>query len=95
MKVTFLFATAASLCLSFEATAADIAMLATGATKEIVLELVPQFEKSSGHKVVATWTGTEGIRKRIGDGEVYDLIIVGAPVVDKFIQEGKEAGPNS
>jgi molybdate transport system substrate-binding protein len=70
-------------------------MLATGATKEIVLELVPQFEKSSGHKVVATWTGTEGIRKRIGDGEVYDLIIVGAPVVDKFIQEGKEAGPNS
>ena len=66
-------------------------MLATGATKEIVLELIPQFKKSSGHKVVATWTGTEGIRKRIGDGEVYDLIIVGAPVVDTFIQQGKIA----
>lgn len=91
MKVAFLFAAAASLCLSFETIAADIAMLATGATKEIVLELIPQFEKSSGYKVVATWTGTEGIRKKMGDGEVYDLIIVGAPVVDTFIQQGKIA----
>jgi molybdate transport system substrate-binding protein len=91
MKVAFLFVAAASLFLSDRAVAADIAVLATGATKEIILELIPQFEKSSGHKVVATWTGTAGIRKRIGDGEVYDLIIVGAPVIDTFIQQGKVA----
>ena len=91
MKVAFLFALAASLFLSAQAVAADIAVLATGATKEIILELIPQFEKSSGHKVVTTWTGTAGIRKRIGDGEVYDLIIVGAPVIDAFIQQGKVA----
>ena len=68
-----------------------IAVLATGATKEILVDLIPQFEKSSEHKVVATWTGTESIRKRIGDGEVYDLVIVGAPVIDAFIQQGKVA----
>ena len=89
MKFAFLFAAAASLFLSAQAVAADIAVLAPGATKEIILELIPQFEKSSGHKVVTTWTGTAGIRKRIGDGEVYDLIIVGAPVIDAFIQQGK------
>ena len=89
MKVTLLFAAVASLFLSAQAVAADIGVLATGATKEIILELIPQFEKSSGHKVVTTWTGTAGIRKRIGDGEVYDLIIVGAPVIDAFIQQGK------
>jgi len=89
MKVAFLFVSAASLFLTASAVAADIALLATGATKEIILELIPQFEKSYGHKVVTTWTGTAGIRKRIGDGEVYDLIIVGAPVVDAFIQQGK------
>ena len=72
MKVAFLFVAAASLFLSAQAVAADIAVLATGATKEIILELIPQFEKSSGHKVVATWTGTAGIQKRIGDGEVYE-----------------------
>ena len=38
-----------------------------------------------------TWTGTAGIRKRVGDGEVYDLVIVGAPVIDTFIQQGKIA----
>jgi molybdate transport system substrate-binding protein len=88
MRIAFVFA-AAVLFVSSRASAADIAMLATGATKEIVLELIPQFEKSTGHKVVATWTGTAGIRKRIGDGEIYDLVIVGAPVIDSFIAQGK------
>ena len=91
MKVAFIFAAAASLFLSFGAVAADIAVLATGATKEIILDLIPLFEKSSGHKVIMTWTGTAGIRKRVGDGEVYDLVIVGAPVIDTFIQQGKIA----
>jgi molybdate transport system substrate-binding protein len=91
MKVAFIFAAAASLSLSFGAMAADVTVLAAGATKEIILELIPEFEKSSGHKVVTTWTGTAGIRKRIGDGEVYDLVIVGKPVIDTFIQQGKVA----
>ena len=43
MKVAFIFAAAASLFLSFGAVAADIAVLATGATKEIMLDLIPQF----------------------------------------------------
>lgn len=38
---------------------------------------------------MTTWTGTAGIRKRIGDGEIYDLVIVGRPVIDAFIQQGK------
>lgn len=90
MRIAFVFA-AAVLFVSSGASAVDIAMLATGATKEIVLELIPQFEKSTGHKVIATWTGTAGIRKRIGDGEIYDLVIVGAPVIDSFIAQGKVA----
>jgi molybdate transport system substrate-binding protein len=89
MKIAFVLAT--SVLLASRASAADIALLATGATKEIVLELIPQFEKSTGHKVIATWTGTAGIRKRIGDGEIYDLVIVGAPVIDSFIAQGKVA----
>jgi molybdate transport system substrate-binding protein len=90
MRIAFVFA-AAVLFVSSSASAVDIAMLATGATKEIVLELIPQFEKSTGHKVIATWTGTAGIRKRIGDDEIYDLVIVGAPVIDSFIAQGKVA----
>ena len=91
MRIAFVFAAAVLFVSSPRASAADIAMLATGATKEIVLELIAQFEKRTGHKVVPTWTGTAGIRKRIGDGEIYDLVIVGAPVIDSFIAQGKVA----
>jgi molybdate transport system substrate-binding protein len=91
MKVAFIFAAAAAVVLPSGAGAAEITMLASGATKEIILELVPRFEQSSGHKVVATFTGTAGIKKRIGAGEIYDLVIVGASDIDNFIAQGKLA----
>jgi molybdate transport system substrate-binding protein len=73
------------------AQAAEIRLLAAGAIKEIFLELAPQFESSTGNKVVATWTGSADIKKRIGAGEAFDLVIVGAPDVDAFIKDGKMA----
>jgi molybdate transport system substrate-binding protein len=73
------------------AQAAEITILASGATKEVIAELVPQFEKTTGHKVAITWTGTANIKKRIAAGEVYDLLIVGGPVIDAFTKEGKVA----
>jgi molybdate transport system substrate-binding protein len=73
------------------AQAAEIRLLAAGAIMEIFLELAPQFESSTGNKVVATWTGSADIKKRIGAGEAFDLVIVGAPDVDAFIKDGKMA----
>src|SRR5262249_10831579 len=66
-----------------------ITVLAAGPAKEVFAEVVPQFEKGSGHRVVTTWSGSANIRKRIADGEVYDLVILGAPEIDGFIQQGK------
>jgi len=64
-------------------------VLAPGAVKEVYLDLVPQFEQSSKHKVMTTWSGTADIKKRMAADEVYDLVIVGAPDIDAFIKEGK------
>ena len=36
-----------------------------------------------------TFTGTAKIKERIAAGEVYDVVIVGGPVVDAFIQQGR------
>ena len=63
MKREFIVAAAASFILCGVATAAEIKVLASGATKGAYVELVPEFEKSSGHKVVTTWTGTANIKK--------------------------------
>ena len=71
--------------------AAEIRLLGSGAAKEIVTELLPSFEKDSGHKVSPTWTGGADIRKRIAAGEVYDVVISNAPDIDGFVQQGKVA----
>ena len=58
VKLGFVLVTAASM-FSFEsAGAAEVTVLAVAATKEVIVELIPQFEKSSGHKVAITWTGS-------------------------------------
>ena len=69
--------------------AAEIRVLASNAIKAAYLELVPQFEKSSGHKVTTTWSGTLDIKKRLAAGETYDLLIMAAPELDEFIKQGK------
>ena len=71
------------------ARAADIKVMASAAVKPAVLELIPAFEKASGHKVTAIWAGTEAITKRIGGGEVADVVLIAAPNVDKLISEGR------
>jgi len=86
-----LLAATAALFVVSSASAAEIKVLASGATKEAYLELVPQFEKASGHKVVTTWAGTVDIKKRIAAGEVFDLVVVAGPEIDEFIKQGKMA----
>jgi hypothetical protein len=46
-------------------------------------ELVPQFEKASGHTVMTVFTGTLDAQKRIAAGETYDLIIMAGPAIDE------------
>jgi molybdate transport system substrate-binding protein len=69
--------------------AAEIKVMASAAVREVLLDLIPAFEKSSGHKVISTWAGTEAITKRISGGEVVDVVLIAAPNIDKLISEGK------
>jgi molybdate transport system substrate-binding protein len=80
---------AAALLLSSAAGAAEIKVLSTQATEEAYKELVPQFEKASGHKVTTIFTGTLGVMKRLSDGESYDLLIMSRQSIDELAQSGK------
>jgi molybdate transport system substrate-binding protein len=71
------------------AQAAEVKVLAANPAKGPMLELVSAFEKTSGHKVITVWGGTEAIAKRVGDGEVVDIVIIAASNIDKLIAEGK------
>jgi ABC-type molybdate transport system substrate-binding protein len=80
---------AGSLMLATMAHSAEIKVLSTQATEEAYRELLPQFEKASGHKVTTTFTGTLDANKRLAAGETYDLLIMSAPSIDEHIKTGK------
>ena len=69
----------------------EIKVLSSLATKEAYLELVPQFETATGHKIATTWAGTVDIMKRMGAGEVYDLLVASSSAIDELIKLGKVA----
>lgn len=50
------------------AQAAEVRLIGSAALKEVVLDLVPDFEKASGHKITTIWAGTEAITRRISGG---------------------------
>ncbi len=79
----------ATIALSGMAEAAEIKVLSTRATEEIYREVVPQFERASGHKVMTTFTGTLDLQKRIAAGEVYDVVVAIDRAIDDFIKSGK------
>ena len=83
------FGLAAVMVGAGTARAAEIKVISSVAVKEAYLELVPAFERASGHKVTLIWSGTVDIMKRIGGGEVVDLVIVAGPTIDALTQQGR------
>jgi molybdate transport system substrate-binding protein len=68
--------------------AADIRVLSSLATREAYVELVPQFEAATGHKITTTWAGTVDIMKRMAAGEVFDLVISSSGSLADLIKQG-------
>jgi molybdate transport system substrate-binding protein len=68
---------------------ADIKVIASNAVKEAYTELVPGFEKATGHRLTTIWGGTLDISRRIGDGEVVDIVILPAVRIDDLIKQNR------
>ena len=92
MTSKFVIAATAVLLLSGMAHSAEIKVLSTQATEEAYRELVPQFEKATGHKVTTVFTGTLDANKRLAAGETYDLLIMASDAIDGHIKSGEVAG---
>jgi molybdate transport system substrate-binding protein len=68
---------------------AEIKVSLPASFKEPYNELVAAFEKSTGHNIVTTWSGTVETPKRIAAGEVFDLVIIWEPTINELIKQGK------
>src|SRR3954462_9354006 len=75
------------------AQAAEINALISTAMKAPFSEIVSQFEKSTGHKVTASFGPTGPLTRRIADGEAADVVILGGENTAALIGQGKTARP--
>jgi molybdate transport system substrate-binding protein len=82
---------AVTLSLSGMASAAEVKVLTAGAFKQVVLALVPDFEKQTGNKVVVDSTTAGGLKKRIESGEAFDVAVITPAIVDDLAGAGKIA----
>jgi molybdate transport system substrate-binding protein len=71
------------------ANAAEIALMTTGAVEYIMRDLIPPFERASGHKVTMTVLGTGGAVDKIKTGTFADLILLGPPALNDLAAAGK------
>jgi molybdate transport system substrate-binding protein len=74
-----------------QANAAEIKVLTAGAYKQVVVALVPDFEKLTGHKVTVDNDTAGGLKKRIEGGETFDVTVITPTVIDDLIAKGKIA----
>jgi molybdate transport system substrate-binding protein len=93
MRALFIMASMATILLPRVADAAEIKLVASAALKAAYLELLPQFETATGHKVTAVWSSSQVIQKRITSGEDADVVvmadILGKSLTEELIQQGK------
>jgi molybdate transport system substrate-binding protein len=77
------------LLYGFSVNAAEVKVMAGGPLAAVFKELGPQFERDTGHKIVARFSGTAVVKEEIDAGDAFDLVITNASAVDGWIKEGK------
>ena len=78
----------AVLATAHSANAAELKVLATGAHIDSFKEIVPQFERESGHKVTVKYEATPVTIKNIEAGEAFDLAVIISGPLNEAAKKG-------
>ena len=74
------------------AIAADLKVLSAGAVKPVIAGALPQFERSTGNKVVIENDTAGGLLRRVRSGERFDLLVMPLPGLQQLAGEGAVSG---
>lgn len=83
------FACLAVTTTPIQATADDLKLLGGSSMRTVFPELLPQFERSSGHKVTVEYGTLGAIADRVNKGDNADVAIVTAAQNDALRRQGK------
>jgi molybdate transport system substrate-binding protein len=73
------------------ASAAELKVLTAGAFKQVVVALVPDFEKQTGNTVVIENDTAGGLKARIQSGAAFDVAVITPAVLKELTTSGKIA----
>jgi molybdate transport system substrate-binding protein len=71
------------------ARAAEIKLLCAVALQPGMVALIPDFEKSLGHKVTVAYGTAGAVADRVQKGEAADIVISSVPMIDRLQAQGK------
>jgi molybdate transport system substrate-binding protein len=93
MKISSLPATVLAFALGLAGTAhaADIKIICSNGFQAVMHELGPQFERTTGHRLVVSYGLAAVLGKQIEGGEAFDLAILAPPQIDALIKQGRIA----
>ena len=66
----------------------EIKVMLSAAFKEAYLELTPQFERATGHRIATAWVPSVKMMERLKGGEAVDLVILSAASLDELAKAG-------
>jgi molybdate transport system substrate-binding protein len=70
----------------------QIHVMTSGAFTATLLELIPEFERATGHRIVVgatTSTGPDSVQNRLQRGEPADVVIMAGASIDAFVKDGR------
>jgi molybdate transport system substrate-binding protein len=91
MRYLGMMVAAAIAALTTAAHAADIRIICSNGFHAVMQELGPQYERSTGHKLVVSYGLAAVLGKEIEGGATFDLAILAPPQIDALIKVGKIA----
>ena len=71
--------------------ATEIKVLCSNGIREVMRDLIPQFEKATGNKVAVTFGLSAALKRQIDGGEPFDLAILTPSLIDDLVKRGTVA----
>lgn len=73
------------------AKAAELKVLSANGIRAVLNDLAGEFERTTGNKVTISYGEAGEIRKRVQDGETFDMTVLPMPVLEELLKQGKIA----
>lgn len=80
---------ALAITFPLQARAADIHLLTPPNMKAILTDIAPEFERTSGHKLMIAYAPAPAVKDKVAAGETVDVAITLRPLMDELRKQGK------